>query len=96
MFGGAAVAGYTLAFRVILFEAAALFEYCRLPELFSGHQRDAVIDLKFHRSAGGATGYCGTNPRGKLHVIRQPIPWSLTADFGERALDAIGSLLLGH
>jgi len=142
------------------FEAAALFEYCRLPELFSGHQRnedhpipalypnadspqawsasavwcmlqamlgifpyaslktlfvdphlpewlpeiqlgnlhvgDAVVDLKFYRSAGGATGYRVTNLRGGLHVIRQPSPWSLTADFGERALDAIGSLLPGH
>lgn len=142
------------------FEAAALFEYGRLPELFSGHQReeehpipalypnadspqawsasavwcmlqailgifpyaplkalfvdphlpewlpevqvgnlhvgDAVIDLKFYRSAGGVSGYRVTNLRGKLHVIRQPSPWSLTTDFGERALDAISSLLPGH
>jgi hypothetical protein len=33
--------------------------------------------------------------RGRLHVLRQPSPWSLTANFGERLRDALESLLPG-
>lgn len=142
------------------FEAASIFEHCRLPELFSGHQRDddhpipalyphadspqawsassvwcmlqallgifpyaplaalfvdphlpewlpeirlrhlhvgaAVVDLEFRRDASGSTDYRVADLRGKLHVVRQASPWSLTADFGERMRDAITSLLPGH
>ena len=142
------------------FEAASIFEYCRLPEVFSGHHRDeehpipalyphadspqawsasavwcmlqamlgifpyaplralfldphlpdwlpdirlrnlhvgdATADLAFHRSEDGTTGYSVLELRGKLHVVRQASPWSLTTDFGERLVDALSSLLPGH
>ena len=142
------------------FEAAALFEYCRLPELFGGHARDAdhpipalyphadspqawsasavpcmiqallglfpyaplralfidphlpgwlpelclrhvrvrdaVVDLRFRRRADGSTDYEVLNLRGKLHVIRQPSPWSQTATFAERLVDVLASALPGH
>ena len=142
------------------FEAASLFEYCRLPELFSGHPRDrqhpmpamypmsdspqawsasavpcmiqamlglfpyaalnalfldphlpdwlphlrltnvrvgeAVVDLEFRRAAGGTTNYRVLDARGKLHVVRQPSPWSMTAGVPERVVDALSSLLPGH
>jgi glycogen debranching enzyme len=142
-----------------MFETAGLFKYCRLPEVFAGHQRDAdhpfpgmypranwpqawsasapftvmqallgiypyaplsvlfmdpwlpewlpeftieqmrvgnaTVSLKFHRSKNGRTNYEITDLKGKLHVIRQPSPWSLTAGFGERVKDAIVSLLPG-
>ncbi len=141
-------------------EAAAIFEYCRLPELFSGHARDerhpipalypradspqawsasavpcmlqamlglfpyaplhalfldphlpewlpelrlqnlhvgeACVDLRFRRAGDGATGYEVLDVRGKLHVIRQPSPWSLTTSFVERAVDALSSFLPVH
>jgi glycogen debranching enzyme len=142
------------------FEAAALFDYCRLPELFSGHQRDkkhpfpamypranwpqawsasaiftqiqalvglypyaplhvlmvdphlpvwlpeitlrnirvgkATVDIRFYRQQDGKSDYEVLEKRGRLHVVRQPSPWSLTAEFGERVRDAIESLLPGN
>ena len=141
------------------FEAAALFDYFRLPELFSGHQRDhhhpffamyprgnwpqawsssavftlvqalvglypyaplnvlmvdphlptwlpeitlknihvgkAVVDIRFFRKDDGNSDYEVLEKRGRLYVVRQPSPWSLTADFGERVHDAIESMLPG-
>ena len=141
------------------FEAAALFDYARLPELFSGHQRnadhpfpalypranwpqawsssavfcfvqallglypyaplhmllldphlppwlpeitlhhlcvgEAVITIRFYRTKDGASDYEILGQRGRLHVIRQPSPWSLTASFGERLKDVLTSLLPG-
>jgi hypothetical protein len=55
----------------------------------------ATVSLKFHRNKDGRTNYEITDLKGKLHVIRQPSPWSLTAGFGERVKDAIDSLLPG-
>ena len=142
------------------FEVASVFEYCRLPELFSGHQRDAnhpipalyphadspqawsasavpciiqailglfpyapldalfidphlpewlpnlrlrqlrvgaaTVDLRFHRKGDGSSGYEILDLRGKLRVIRQPSPWSLTTNSAERAMDAIRSFLPVH
>jgi glycogen debranching enzyme len=142
------------------FEAASLFEYCRLPELFSGHQRDAqhpmpalypladspqawsasavpcmiqamlglfpyaplnalfldphlpdwlpqlrltnvrvaeaAVDLEFLRAADGTTSYHVSQLRGKLHVVRQPSPWSMTTSLPERLIDAMSGLLPGH
>jgi hypothetical protein len=139
------------------FEAAALFDFYRLPELFTGHPRDgahpfpahyphanspqawsasavwsmvqamlglypyaplhlllvdphlpewlpdltirhlhvgkAEIDLRFFRRPGGDTTYEILNQRGSLHLVRQPSPWSLTATFGERLVDALSSLV---
>src|SRR6185437_15498781 len=127
-----------------LFEAAALFDYDRLPEVFGGHARDethpfpclydeadspqawsasvpvimlqamlgiypyaplnvlfldpwlpdwlpevsvenlligkARISLRFKRDQSGKTDYTVNRLDGTLHVLRQPSPWSLTAD----------------
>ncbi|MEO7072657.1 MAG: glycogen debranching N-terminal domain-containing protein [Rhodanobacter sp.] len=144
-----------------MFEAAALFESCRLPECFSGHARDAlhpfpalypaanspqawsattvftllqalfglqpfaplrmlfvdphmptwlpeitlrglrvgdaVVDLRFFRKADGGSDYAVLDSRGgRLHVVRQPSPWSLTAHFGERAKDLALSIMPGR
>lgn len=139
-----------------LFEATTLFDYHRLPECFSGHQRDeehpfpalypktnwpqawsasslisimqamlgvypfapmnlllldphlpewlpeitvrnlhvgkAVTDIHFYRK-GKETHFELPEKRGKLHVLRQPSPWSLTAGLGERLKDIMESLL---
>jgi cellobiose phosphorylase len=56
---------------------------------------NATVSLKFHRSKEGRTNFEIADLKGKLHVIRQPSPWSLTAGFGERVKDAIVSLLPG-
>ena len=53
----------------------------------------AQISIRFFRTASGTSDYELLDKRGTLHVIRQPSPWSLTADWGERVRDAIESLL---
>jgi glycogen debranching enzyme len=142
------------------FEAAALFEHRRLPELFGGHPRDAdhpfpalypaanspqawsattvftllqamlgvqpfapfrmlfvdphlpawlpeirlrklrvadvELSLRFYRKDDGSSDYEVLEQRGRLHVIRQPSPWSLTANFGERLKDLLVSALPGR
>jgi glycogen debranching enzyme len=142
------------------FEAAALFEYHRLPELFGGHPRDlrspfpaiypnanspqawsassvfsllqamlglypyaplkmlivdphlpawlpeitlrdlrvgkARVTIRFRRRADGRTSYRVLDQRGKLHVVRQATPWSLTTQPAERLRDALSSLLPGR
>ncbi|HYI11808.1 MAG TPA: glycogen debranching N-terminal domain-containing protein [Thermoanaerobaculia bacterium] len=142
------------------FEAAALFEFHRLPELFGGHPRDerhpfpgiypntnspqawssssvfsllqallglypyaplkllvldphlpewlpeitlrglrvgkARVTIRFRRGASGRTTYRILEQRGKLHVVRQATPWSLTTAPAERLRDALSSLLPGH
>ncbi|MGH9355019.1 MAG: amylo-alpha-1,6-glucosidase, partial [Terriglobia bacterium] len=55
----------------------------------------AIVSLTFQRQKDGTTDYRITDLQGKLHVLRQPSPWSLTAGFGERVKDAIESLLPG-
>lgn len=139
-----------------IFEASALFDYNRLPECFSGHQRDtehpfpafypkanspqawsagsvfsivqamlglypfaasntllidphlpdwlpeltlrnlhvgkAVISIRFYRK-GKNTHFDVLEKRGRLHVLRQPSPWSLTAGLGERIKDVMESLI---
>lgn len=141
------------------FDAAALFDAYRLPELFSGHQRDdehpfpshypganspqawsasavfcllqamlglypyaplnillldphlpawlpeitlrglrvgeATTTIRFVRKPDGATDYTILDKHGWLNVLRQPSPWSLTATFAERLVDALKSLLPG-
>jgi glycogen debranching enzyme len=143
-----------------LFEASAIFDYYRLPEVFSGHQRDehqpfpalypktnwpqawsasamfsllqallgiypyaplntlivdphmpewlpeitlenlrigdSAISIRFYREKDGSSDYRILNQRGPLHLLRQPSPWSLTADFGERLKDALVSLTSGR
>ncbi len=65
-----------------------------LPEITVSDMRvaDAVVSIRFFRKANGDSGYKILAQRGRLNVIRQPSPWSLTASLGERAGDAIGSL----
>ena len=134
------------------FEAAALFDFHRLPELFSGHQRDddhpfpalypnasspqawsastvflllqsllglypyaplnvLLVDphlpdwlpeVTLHNlRIGKATvtiRFAGTKwevvkKEGKLHVVQQPMPWSLTASKGERVFDLLKSVV---
>ena len=53
----------------------------------------ARATLSFRRAADGTTTYTVDALEGELHVIRQPSPWSLTADWGERVKDAVSSLL---
>jgi glycogen debranching enzyme len=141
------------------FEAAALFDFYRLPELFTGHHRDAdhpfpahypnanspqawsasalwclvqsmlglypyaplnlllvdphlpawlpdisisnlhvgqaVVDMRFYRLKNGDSDYEVLRKDGPLHIVRQPSPWSLTATFGERLIDALSSLVPG-
>jgi glycogen debranching enzyme len=134
------------------FEAAELFDFHRLPELFSGHPRDddhpfpalypnanspqawsastvflllqsmlglypyaplnvllvdphlpewlpeyTVRDLRVGK-ARVTIRFTGTSwqvleKEGKLHVVHQPLPWSLTATKRERLFDLIKSLV---
>ena len=134
------------------FEAAALFDFYRLPELFSGHPRDdehpfpalypnanspqawsastvflllqsmlglypyaplnvllvdphlpdwcpeyTLRDLRVG-NAKVTIQFSGTSwevleKEGKLHVIHQPMPWSLTATRSERLVDLMKSLI---
>lgn len=68
-----------------------------LPEIMVEDMRvgNAQITLHFKRQQNGETSYRITQLDGELHVIRQPSPWSLTSDWGERVKDAISSLLPG-
>jgi hypothetical protein len=68
-----------------------------LPEFSLEQMRvgQATISLRFTRNKNGRTDYEVTELKGRLHVIRQPSPWSLTAGFGERVRDAVASLLQG-
>jgi glycogen debranching enzyme len=139
------------------FDAASLFEFYRLPELFSGHPRDdrhpfpaiypnanspqawsastvfsllqsmvgvypyaplkmlfvnphlpewlpeitlsrlrvadAVLTIRFFRTENGLSDYEIQEQEGKIHVVRQPSPWSLTAHFAERMKDILTSFL---
>ncbi len=53
----------------------------------------AQVSLRFFRTKEGKTDYEVVELRGKMHIVRQPSPWSLTAGWGERVRDAIASLL---
>jgi hypothetical protein len=66
-----------------------------LPEvsLRNLHVGAAVVDLRFYRTSAGDTDYEVLDKRGRLHIVRQPSPWSLTATFGERLQDALSSLV---
>jgi glycogen debranching enzyme len=65
-----------------------------LPELTLSDLRvgDAKVTLRFYRR-GDNTHYEVTEKRGKLHVIRQPSPWSVSATYGERFRDLMESLV---
>jgi hypothetical protein len=68
-----------------------------LPEITLNGLRigTAVASIRFYRKPSGTTDYEVVDLRGKLHVVRQPSPWSLTTGFGERVKDAVESLLPG-
>ena len=66
-----------------------------LPEI-TVHQLlvgQARVSIRFFRAPDQRTDYEILDKRGTLHVVRQPSPWSLTANWGERVRDAISSLL---
>jgi hypothetical protein len=50
------------------------------------------VSIRFYRKGEG-THFDLLDKKGKLHIIRQPSPWSLTAGFGERLKDMMESLL---
>lgn len=52
---------------------------------------DAVVNLKFRRTATGASEYEADVIQGKLRLVRQPSPWSLFATPTERIEDLIES-----
>jgi hypothetical protein len=60
--------------------------YCNL------HIGRANVSLRFYRK-GKTTHFDVLDKRGRLHVLRQPSPWSLTASSGERLKDLMESLL---
>jgi glycogen debranching enzyme len=64
-----------------------------LPELFvrNLHIGRAVVSIRFYRR-GKSTHFDVLEKRGRLHVLRQPSPWSLTAGVGERLKDVMESL----
>jgi glycogen debranching enzyme len=65
-----------------------------LPEISLRDMRvgKAVVSLRFFRQPDGRSDYEVLDKRGRLFVIRQPSPWSLTADLAERGLDVLRSL----
>jgi hypothetical protein len=56
----------------------------------------STVTIRFFREADGKSSYRVEDLEGKLHVLRQPSPWSLTATFGERLVDALTSILPGR
>jgi glycogen debranching enzyme len=65
-----------------------------LPEITLRNLRigRATTAIKFYRK-GERTHFEVLDQRGKLHILRQPSPWSLTSGFGERLKDAMESLI---
>ncbi len=56
------------------------------------HVGRATVAIRFYRQ-GRRTHFDVLDKRGKLHVLRQPSPWSLTSSFGERFKDVMESLV---
>jgi glycogen debranching enzyme len=69
-----------------------------LPELTLHHLRvgDAAVTLQFQRKEDGTSDYHVLDVQGKLDIVRQPSPWSLTASAGERIVDMLNSFLPGQ
>jgi glycogen debranching enzyme len=65
-----------------------------LPEILvrNLHVGKAVVSIRFYRK-GKRSHFDILEKRGRLHVLRQPSPWSLTAGLGERIKDVIESLM---
>ena len=68
-----------------------------LPEITLRRLRvaDAIITIRFYRTASGRSDYEICEQQGTLHVIRQPSPWSLTATVPERLRDILEGFLPG-
>jgi hypothetical protein len=56
------------------------------------HVGKAVVSIHFYRK-GNRTRFDVLDKRGTLHVLRQPSPWSLTANVAERIEDVMESLI---
>lgn len=56
------------------------------------HVGRAVASIRFWRTEKGETDFEVKDKRGRLHVLRQPSPWSLTTTPAERLKDALTSL----
>jgi hypothetical protein len=56
------------------------------------HVGKAIVSIRFYRK-GNRTHFDVLDKRGTLHVLRQPSPWSLTANFAERIEDVMESLI---
>lgn len=54
------------------------------------------VTIHFQRQSDGSTDYRVLDLEGKLHILRQPSPNSLTTDWAERVKDALFSLVPGH
>jgi hypothetical protein len=51
-----------------------------------------VASIRFYRK-GKTTHFDVLKKRGRVHVLRRPSPWSLTAGFAERIKDVMESLI---
>jgi hypothetical protein len=69
-----------------------------LPEIRLENLRvgNARVSIHFARNRDAATDYKVLNLEGELHVLRQPSPWSITAEWPERVKDALFSLVPRH
>jgi glycogen debranching enzyme len=65
-----------------------------LPEIFvrNLHVGKGTVSIRFYRKSA-STHFDVLEKRGRLHVLRQPSPWSLTAGLGERIKDVMESLI---
>jgi hypothetical protein len=65
-----------------------------VPEIYlrNLHVGKAVVSIHFYRKGNG-THFDVLDKRGRLHVLRQPNPWSLTAGATERIKDVMESLI---
>jgi glycogen debranching enzyme len=65
-----------------------------LPEIYlhNLHVGKATVSIRFYRK-NERTHFDVLDKRGRLHVLRQPSPWSLTTGLGERLKDAMESLI---
>ncbi len=84
---------YAYAPMKVLFIDPHLPEW--LPEITIERMRvgQAIVTLKFFRTANGRTDYKVVELKGALHIIRQPSPWSVTTGGAQRVRDAISSML---
>jgi glycogen debranching enzyme len=57
---------------------------------------DAVVTIRFRRTDAGRTAYRVLEKRGRLRVVRQASPWSLTEGAAHRVWDLAASALPGR